>query len=175
MTKMYGSEEQEFEPASIDVHNAVCCEFVDLGERDGGYGVKHQGMLVFQVEEVSDVGDRKEVRFYFTMTLGSDSYPSKFRLQAEKWRGKKFTDDEVREGFDPEVMVGVPCRLSTNQKENKDKTRVYAVIDSILPVSDVKLKPLNYRSVAEREAERGANRNGGESAALPPEDDDIPF
>ena len=69
-SKIYGSsDDSQFEPASIDVHDAVCCEFSDLGERQTPWGKQHQGILVFQVAEEVEEGDfagnRKEVRLYF--------------------------------------------------------------------------------------------------------------
>jgi hypothetical protein len=133
-------------------------------ESHGPYGTKHQGMLIFQVEEEVEEGDyagsRKEVRFYHTMTLGTNTYPSKIRKFVEKWRAKPFTQEEVEAGFDTEVLVGMSCRLDINHKTNKDGSRTYAVIDSISKAKS-KLKAKDYVPTADRKKKN--------------DDDDIPF
>ena len=172
MGKIYGNEGTEFEPASIDIHDAVCCEFIDLGTKDGPYGKQHQGQLIFQVAELNDFGERKEVRLFFNMTLGNKQFPSKFRKLAEKWRGKEFTEEEASSGFDPADMVGAPCRLDINQKMNASGDRTYAVVDGISKVGEVKLEPKDYTPVDERE--KGGQKES-ESKAPAEDDSDIPF
>jgi hypothetical protein len=168
MGKIYASEDTTFEPASIDIHDAVCAEFKDLGDVSGPYGVKHQGLLVFQVEEENDEGNRKEVRFYFNMTLGTDSMPSNIRKYVEKWFGKEI---DIDAGFDPAVLEGQACRLDVDHKKSQKGDRVYAKIDSIMKPGSKKLKVKNYTPIDERE-----QRNGEEQESkAPEEDDEIPF
>lgn len=174
-SKIYGGSESNFEPASIDIHDAVCAEFVDQGEQDTPYGRKHKGYLVFQVDEEIEDGDyagqRKEVRLYFTMTLGTSQYPSKIRGIIEKWRGKKITDKEVEDGFDLSVLEGKPCRLDVNHKVNKDGSRTYAVVDGITKAGQKKLKVKDYTPIAKRQ---GAPTEADDSVA-DDADDDLPF
>jgi hypothetical protein len=168
-SKISQNEGTLYEPASPDLHDAVCCEFKDLGVQDTPWGPKHQGMLVFQVAERNDEGSRKEVRMYFTMTLGSDDYPSRIRKFVEKWRGKALSDEELDE-FDLELLVGKPCRLDTIVKESK-KGRQYAAIESVLKASDVKLEPEDYVPVDDREEKNGSSDKRSDDDM----DDDVPF
>jgi hypothetical protein len=173
-SKIYGSsDDQLYEPASVDIHDAVCCEFKDLGEKETPWGRQHQGVLVFQVAEEIEGGDyagkRKEVRLYFNMKIGTETYPSKIRKIVEKWRGKPFQVEELAEGFDMEVLVGQPCRLDVGQKTNKEGTRTYATVDGIQKAGRKKLKPKDYVPIDERES----NGNGLESDD--DDDDDTPF
>ena len=172
-SKIYGSsDDSQYEPASIDVHDAVCCEFQDLGERETPWGKQHQGILVFQVAEEVEEGDfagnRKEVRLYFNMKLGTQTYPSKIRKVIEKWRGKPFDDKELDEGFDMEVLVNQPCRIDVNHKTNKEGTRTYAIPDGIMKAGRKKLKPKDYTPVDERES-------NGNNSSDDDDDDDTPF
>jgi hypothetical protein len=166
-----GSEDSQFEPASEDIHDAVLCEFKDLGVVDTPYGDKHQGLFVFQVEEENDLENRKEVRFFFNMTLGTESYPSKIRKIIEKWRGKSITDDEHGEGFDLESLVGKPCRLDVSHRESQ-KGRTYAQVDSIAKAGKNKIKPEEYVPLDERKEN---TKPEDDSSSDDDEDDDIPF
>jgi hypothetical protein len=176
MTRIYGAEDSQFEPASVDIHDAVCAEFVDLGMKANPFDGKelHQGQLVFQVAEEVEEGDfagqRKEVRLFFNMKLGTPTYPSKIRKIIEKWRGKPLTDEEVAEGFSLEALEGVPCRLDISHKTNKDGSRTYAVVDSISKAGRKKLKVKDYTPVAERS--NGSDETVQESSD---DDEDLPF
>ena len=170
MTKVYENEGAEFEPASEDIHNAVCCEFQDIGVQEGPYGSKHQGLIVFQVEEMNDMDPprRKEVRWYFTMTLGTAEYPSNLRKYAEAWRGKPFVPEDIADGFDPELLVGKPCRLAILHKTSK-KGRTYAFIDSLMKAGEKKIEPLDYKPLAER------GQKDDDNGSTTEDDDQVPF
>jgi len=160
MTKLKDSQGQDFEPASVDIHDAVCCEFQHIGMQDTPFGPKDKGMLVFQVAELDENGKRKEVSLYFTMTWGTEKMPSLIRKVIEKWRGAAMSDAD-RENFELESLVGKPCRLDVVQKESQKTGRVRAHIDSILRPGETKLTPLDYIPRAERQNAKGTNDKAG--------------
>ena len=75
---------------TADVHDAVCCEFVDLGLQTSPFDnkEKQEGMLVFQVAERDelDAGTScpRQARIYFNLTLGTEKYPSKIRKRRDR-------------------------------------------------------------------------------------------
>lgn len=171
MPKAFASSGADRELISADIHNAVCCECVDEGTVDGPYGPKHRCFWVFQVEERYPDDDsqpewargkRKEVRAYFNLTLGSPQKPSNLRKWVEKWRGRPFTEEEVAAGFDPDLCVGVPCRLDVvHYKDKKGNDR--DGIDGILAPGKTTIEMEDYMTIAERQAKR-AEREGQESS-----------
>lgn len=177
MASILSETESTFEIPSADVHSAVCCEFVDLGEQQSPWGPKTQGVLLFQVHERDSEGRQKEVRVYFTMTLGTSTMKSKVRKLLESWRGTPFTGDELK-GFDIEQVVGKQCRVLITHAMNQ-KDQVTARIGSILKAAPgITVHPEAYKPWAERKQKEGAPADIGTSGAAggwQPEDDDIPF
>lgn len=55
------------------------------------------------------------------------------RKVLESWRGKGFTEDEIK-GFDIEVLVGKSCMLNIIHKQSKDGSKTYAEISNISPI-----------------------------------------
>ena len=145
------------------MHPAVCCEFLDLGIVETQYGKKPKGAWVFQVDELDDDGQRKEIRCKFNMTVGSVKKPSKVQKLMGKWRGAPYDHEELENGdVDPECPVGQPCQLDIEHTTLDDGTTIHFV-EQIYPPGDVCLEPEDY--VRTNERPHGNNRDGEESTA----------
>jgi hypothetical protein len=164
-----------FVPCPPGAHSAVCVDVIDMGLLEVNWGGKkksqHKIRIVWQVEEV--MGDNKPfmVQRRYTLSLHEKAT---LRKDLESWRGKQFTAEEL-EGFDIEVLIGVPCLLNVIQEKKDGST--YANVASImrLPKSMNALTQRDYVRVQDRtpaQAEavtEGPQWDGGIT------DDDVPF
>lgn len=198
MVKVTGSSSFETHPAGP--YSGVCCDVIDLGFKVTKYGVKDHVRLVWQTEHTVKNGDGEDVPAIVmsttTKTIGKDS---NLRKMLESWRGKPFTDEEIKGGFDVDSLIGVPCALNIVHRQTADKT--YANVASVMRlmkgVTPLPLDTQAYVRVKDRSPEDQAAylaRFRGDDAAphaakpgatggkrrpveeiLADEDDDLPF
>jgi hypothetical protein len=121
----------DFTPVPMGTHIAICDMVVDLGKQrttyQGEESVKHQIYLRWQipaerVEWKDGDGNQKEgpavIGKTYTLSLGEKA---NLRKDLQAWRGKSFTEDELR-GFDVAKLLGVPCTLSVTHTEKNGRT-----------------------------------------------------
>jgi len=129
---------KEFKVLDPGLYQAVCSHVVDMGEHNGQYGVRSKVGIVFELAELRDDGKR----YQLSMTQGN-TLASKGNLRAilESWRGQKFTDVELKDGFDLEKLVGANCYLNLTHdiKDNKTYLKINSVVP--LPKAVVKIAP----------------------------------
>lgn len=123
----------DFTPAPEGTHQAVCVDVIDLGwvenEWQGKVRYLHMIRFVWEIDEETEDGKRMLVYSRrFNLTLGKNAALRQF---LEAWRGKKFTEEELR-GWDVEKVLGANCQLSVVHTE-KDGT-TYANVSAILPL-----------------------------------------
>lgn len=122
----------EFEPAPAGTHQAVCIDVIDLGVNELNYSgeitYKHQVRIVWQIAETMDDGRRFTVNRKYNLSLHRNAT---LRKDLKSWRGRDFTDDELKR-FDVETVIGANCVLSVSHNEYQGKT--YANVDSVSPV-----------------------------------------
>ena len=137
-----------FSPAPAGTHKARCYYLVDLGVQPSNntqFASKPTVVIGFElVETFKEDGEPYMVSRWYNNTL-NNSY---LRRDLEGWRGKTFTDDELK-GFDLRKIVGKPCIVSITH--NKKKTGdVRADITSIsaplsgMDIADCKNELLMY-------------------------------
>lgn len=115
---------------------AVCVDVVDLGHQETEYGTKHQVQIVWEVEQMHSSGDFPlTVTRRYTVSLNEKSRLFK---DLNSWRGKPFTDEELK-GFDLESVIGAPCVLDVVKIEYQNST--YNAIDGIQNVK--KMQKMN--------------------------------
>lgn len=165
---------------------SVCVDVVDLGEMksewQGKVSMKKKCRIVFELSETDEnTGERYRVSRMFTASL---SEKANLRAFLQSWRGKPFTEEELK-GFDLEVLLGVNAITQIVHAKRADKT--YANIDSIMkPMRGMpKLEPSGkYVRVKDRkEGESHGNDAPPHDDAPPPDDDgwmgdgsdDLPF
>lgn len=168
---------KSFTPAPEGQHSAVCVDIIDLGMVETTWNGKtkqsHKCRIVFEISEENEQGQRHTVREQFTASLSEKAALRKF---LESWRGKPFTDDELK-GFDLEALWCAPALIQVVHQARGDKT--YANISSImkLPKGVGRLEPSKgYIRQKDRPTENGSNGHGD---GAPPVDDDgfdpLPF
>lgn len=118
-----------FDPAPEGTHRAVCVDIVDKGRVPNTHPKAKPGStvwkayMVFEIEAKREDGERFLVFYNFTVSLAEKA---KLRPFLERWRGRKFTPEELA-GFRLEVLVGVPAILEIEHQEAKNG-KVYANI-----------------------------------------------
>lgn len=121
-----------FEQAPVGAHVARCIKLIDIGTHHGEYegvpNVRHQIIVGWELPgETITTGDYAGQPFtvseFYTLSL---SEKSKLRPMLESWRGKPFTEDELR-GFDLQNLLGKPCMIQVGRNK-KDRAKVQAVM-----------------------------------------------
>jgi hypothetical protein len=132
------SETQSFSPAPEGVHQAVCVDIEDIGmvqstfldDKTGLPKVQHKIKVYWQISERRDDNKRFVLSKRYTLSLHEKA---SLRHDLEAWRGRAFTEDELR-GFDVESVKGANCLLNVQHRQSADKTRTYANVVSIMPL-----------------------------------------
>ena len=172
--------ERKYTPAPEGLHQAVCCDVVDLGIVATPWGDKHQVELRWEIEAINpDTGGPHLVRQRYTASLGEKA---KLRQALEPWRGRKFTPQELA-GFDLEKLIGVNCQLQVVHNLSDDG-RTWANVQAVI-AHNHKLPKIVVSADYVRQKDRPkdqqiGNGNGHAQAASPAkpkeeEFDDIPF
>src|SRR5215471_5842557 len=85
-------------PAPAGTHHGVCCDVQNLGLVQGAWGPRNKVRLVWQIAQIDEAtGKRFELARLYTLSLHERSA---LRQDLERWRGRKFTDQELDLGFD---------------------------------------------------------------------------
>lgn len=163
---------------------ATCIDVIDRGIVESTYSGEtkkvHKVTLRFWCGETFEGEDGGPQPLWldewFTASLHEKANLRKF---LEGWRGRKFTDDELR-GFDLETLLEVPAYVQISH--NPTPQKVYANIDSIMRLkdtSDAPGVPAGYVRVVDREDEEeedGFNEPAPAPAGgIEEEEDDLPF
>lgn len=121
-----------FEQAPVGAHVARCIKLIDIGTHHGEYegvpNVRHQIIVGWELPgELIQTGEYAGQPFtvseFYTLSL---SEKSKLRPMLESWRGKPFTELELK-GFDLKNLLGKPCMVQVGRNK-KDRAKVQAVM-----------------------------------------------
>lgn len=162
-------DSKTFTPAPEGTHQAVCVDVIDKGLlpnrfKEGTF--QHKVDLAWQIDELRDDGKRFLVFKRYTLSLNEKA---NLRHDLESWRGRPFTEDELR-GFDVESVIGANGLVNVQHNTRGEKT--YANVKTVmaLPKGMQRMFPENYERVST--ADPAAN----EDSEVPTlTDDDIPF
>lgn len=159
--------ESSFDPCPEGLHHAVCVDVVDLGLQDTPWGQKQKVDLRWQTDLVNDrTAKRFEVRKRYTASLHEKA---KLRQDLECWRGRKFTEEELK-AFDLEKLLGVNCQVQIIHTLS-DEGRTFDNVQTIVPFNGKmgpKLAPLDY--VRQKDRARAMDNEPAEA-----ELDAVPF
>lgn len=167
----------DFEPAPEGLHRAVCCDVVELGIIDTGFGRKRMIQIRWQIEE-----RRKDGKpFLVLQRYAPSTHPkANLRRDLESWRGKKFTEEEVQK-FDVESILGKNCQLNVVHRPRAEGG-VWANVTAIVPPAKnlPALQVDSYDRVCNREGYRAPELEQEtqeyEYREVPEqEDDEVPF
>jgi hypothetical protein len=136
-----------FETCDVGVHQAVCVFVEDIGTHEGSYNGKpiqrHQIVICWEIAQNMTQGEYAGNPFmiskFYTLSL---SEKANLRKDLQSWRGKDFTDEELK-GFDVEKLKGANCMLNIVEHEKRDKSKTVKIA-AIMPVSKdtKKMKPV---------------------------------
>ncbi len=170
-----------FIPAPAGTHAAVCVDVVDLGilkvEYAGQAKQQHKVNIVWQLEEQQPDGKPFSVRKRYTLSLHEKAA---LRKDLESWRGKAFTEDELR-GFDLEVLIGKPALLNVIRASRGGSE--YANVATIMRLPKMMEAPTqrDYVRVCDRPGANGGSEipdySNYEDDGPPPnyDIDEVPF
>jgi hypothetical protein len=140
---------------------AVCCAVWDLGLQqtmykndDGTDKVQHKLIIAWEIVQKIDApeseyhGKPYMLSKKYTLSLGEKA---NLRKDLESWRGRPFTADELKGGFDIEKLYGINCFIGIkHDADRNDASKVYANVSAILPLpkGTEKITPLRARDEA---------------------------
>jgi hypothetical protein len=122
----------DFEQPPAGTQIARCFRLIDLGTQFGEYkGEPNAARKIVVTWELPNAlmteGDYAGKPFtvgkWYTASIGEKA---NLRKDLVNWRGREFTDDELK-GFDIKKLLGVPCMLSLTPNEKK-KVRVTGIM-----------------------------------------------
>lgn len=174
---------QKFTPAPEGQYASVCCDIVDLGMVESSYQgkvtKKQKIRVVFQVSETNpENGKPFLVSQWFTLSMNEKA---NLRAFLEQWRGKPYTEDEIKAGVPVTKMLGVGAFIQIVHNERQGK--VYANISTIMRLPKGYKAPEidpTYVRVKDRPVEDGAGPGAPGQQQRPvddeaEEDDDFPL
>jgi len=138
----------DFTPIPEDLHLAICYGIWDIGTQFSERWEKsiHKVVVVWEIPscrgEFEKDGKMENLpraiskRYRISLHKKAD-----LRKDLESWRGKKFTEEELK-GFDLKRLLGVPCQIQV--LHNKVDEKIFANIAAITKApTGTKLSPEN--------------------------------
>lgn len=131
----------DFKLTPAGVHIGRCFRIVDLGTQEEEYQGEQKLLpkvaiyweLHGEDEDgkplMTDNGDPLFIWQEFTNSLGKKA---KLRSALESWRGKPFTEDELK-GFDVSKLLNAYCMVNVTHKTSTNG-KTYAVVTSLTPL-----------------------------------------
>lgn len=122
----------DFEQPPVGTCVARCIKIIDIGTQKGEYQgkatSKRQCIVGWELpndcmSEGEHAGKPFNVSKFYTASLGEKA---NLRKDLQNWRGREFTEDELR-GFESKNILGKACMLSLTQND-KGKVRVTGVM-----------------------------------------------
>lgn len=173
MSYIVKDNKKDYTPAPEGLHQAVCIDVVDLGIQHTQYGDQVKIEIRWALEEI----DPKTKVQYMVLRRFTPSLHKKSNLRPmlEAWRGRKFTDEELK-GFDIEKLIGANCQIQVCHNISSEGD-TYANVQAVVPISKGVSRmgiPDGYVRVAERAKRDEFERNPNGNSA-PVEDEYVPF
>ncbi len=137
-------EDREFERAPAGAHLARCYMVIDLGMQSSSYMGKpkkaHKIHIAWELpNELMQDGRPFSVSSRYTLSLFDQAI---LRQHLESWRGRGFTDEELK-GFDVKKVLGAYCQVSI--VHNTESSKTYANVKGVIqfPKGMAKPNPVN--------------------------------
>jgi len=116
----------QFEQPPTGTHNAIAYRVIDLGTHENEYqgqkNVKREVMVTWEIDELMKDGRRFSVSAFYNASLNEKA---NLRKTLESWRGRAFTEEELK-GFDLKNVLGKPCLVNLTLSD-KGKSKVAGV------------------------------------------------
>lgn len=131
-----------FERCPPGMHLARCYRIIDLGTQKTEYMGQtkylHKIMLGWELHGTLDDGspmvmkDGRPFSIFKNYTL-SWSEKANLRLDLQSWRGKPFSEEEMRR-FDLKNVRGAWCMLNIIERPARTGNKIYSNVDGVTPV-----------------------------------------
>lgn len=122
----------DFKPIPEGSYIAICIRVIDLGTQvttyKGADKTQKKVLIVWEVPEVQVEYDGvMRPALIMSRYTASLSDKANLRRDLESWRGKRFTDEELK-GFDLKVLVGHACQIQVLHSEDGAYANVRAIM-----------------------------------------------
>ena len=114
-------------PIPEDLHLAVCYGIWDIGTQfSERFGKSHKVIIAWELPHCRGDFEKDGVKKNLPRAI-SKKYrlslhkKADLRKDLESWRGRKFTDDELK-GFDLKRLLAAPCQIQVLHNKVDDKT-----------------------------------------------------
>jgi hypothetical protein len=138
------------------LHQGVLVDCVDRGFKETPFGLKEQLLFAWQIAEIDPTTGRP----FDVIRICTNSMDPKATLRQmfESWRGRPYTDAELRAGVDFEKAIGANCMLHIVHRAGQKPGTVYANVTAVLPCAKgvAKLVPRHYTRAKDRPPRVGA-------------------
>lgn len=173
MAYIIKDNKKEYTPAPEGLHQAVCIDVVELGLVTTQYKGAPYTRRCSEIRWVIEEKDPKTGKPHMLLRRFTESLSTKGHLRPflESWRGKKFTNEELK-GFDIEKLVGANCQIQVIHNISNDG-ETYANVQAVVPIhknAGRMAVPSDYIRVKDREQQ--AN---GDHGATVEEEEYVPF
>lgn len=131
-----------FERCPPGLHLARCYRIIDLGTQRAEYMGQtkylHKIMIGWEIHGTRDDGsklamnDGRPFAIFKNYTL-SWSEKANLRLDLQSWRGRPFTQEEMRR-FDLKNVLGAWCMLNVIERPAQSGNKIYSNVDGVTPV-----------------------------------------
>lgn len=174
MAYIIKDNKKEYTPAPEGLHQAVCIDVVELGLVTTQYQGKPYTRRCSEIRWVIEAIDPKTNKQHIVLRRFTESLSTKGHLRPflEAWRGKKFTNEELK-GFDIEKLIGANCQLQIIHNIGNDG-ETYSNVQAVVPMHKNAARmavPADYIRVQDREKQFGE-----ESASVAAQEEEyVPF
>jgi len=162
-------EKKQFTPAPEGLWQAVCCDVVDRGIQKTPWGDQVKIEIRWQLEQKDENDKPFQCAKWYTPSLHEKA---NLRKDLEKWRGRRFSEDELKQ-FDVEKLIGANCKILIAHNI-KEEGEVYANVSAIMAykaadgprirVSDDYVRHVEREKRKELEAHPDSKPNGREAS-----------
>lgn len=150
-------------PVPAAVHQGVCYQVIDIGTQPAlsNFPARRKVKIIWELPHERKDFKSKDGLATIELprsiskdyTLSTDKKAT-LRKDLESWRGRPFTEEEIK-AFDVATVIGANCQISVVHKKSADGTKTYANVGAIMPLAKgmTRLQPENKTLVYDIPAE----------------------
>lgn len=150
----------DFKPIPEGTYVATCVRVIDMGTQistfQGADKLQRKVLVAWEVpEQMVEFDGEQRPALIMQRYTASLHDKAQLRKHLEAWRGRRFTEDELK-GFDLKNVLGKPCQIQVLHSENGSYANVAAImaVPKGLPAPDI-FHPLVNFSLDEGEFSEG--------------------
>lgn len=132
MALIQNSSSQKLPPPPEGIVKAVCINIEDIGIVATQWGDRHKIKVIWAIDVLKQDGTRFNVSKWYTASL---YIKSNFRKDLAGWRGRDLTEAELRDGYDYDNLIGMPCQLELGHEKDPDGN-TYIRVKRVLPAAE---------------------------------------